>query len=65
MPDDANHTSRIDDEAAAIAKQTVHMRDILARSLVILKQAVPDTFLGRKTHEPFPCAPSSSPEQKR
>jgi hypothetical protein len=31
------------------------MRDAVARSLEILRSALPpDTFLGRKTHEPFP-----------
>jgi hypothetical protein len=31
------------------------IRDAMARSLEILRRAVrPDTFLGRKTHDPFP-----------
>jgi hypothetical protein len=30
------------------------MRDAIARSREILKGALPDTFLGRKSQEPFP-----------
>jgi len=37
------------------AEQQRTIRDVLARSLEILRRAVvPDTFLGRKTQEPFP-----------
>jgi hypothetical protein len=36
------------------------MRDFIARSLELLKSnPVPDTFVGRKTHEPFP--PNENP----
>ncbi|MEZ2146474.1 hypothetical protein AAE026_29930 [Bradyrhizobium sp. DN5] len=65
MPASDNHTNRIHDEAAAIARQNAYMRDVVAQSLEILKQAVPDTFLGRRTHEPFASEPSSSPEDER
>jgi hypothetical protein len=42
-----------DQEADAEHIRTV--RDALARSLQILKESIPpDTFLGRKTQEPFP-----------
>jgi hypothetical protein len=30
-------------------------RDVVRRSREALEQAVPDTFLGRKTQEPFPA----------
>ncbi|RXG88028.1 hypothetical protein EAS61_30400 [Bradyrhizobium zhanjiangense] len=65
VPDNDNHTRRIHDEAAAIARQSAYIRDLVARSCEILKQPVPDTFLGRRTHEPFPREPSSSPEDER
>jgi|GEM_PF-3586443 len=29
-------------------------RDMLRKSIELLRQSQPDTFLGRKTHEPFP-----------
>lgn len=29
-------------------------RELLRRSIELLRQPQPDTFLGRKTHEPFP-----------
>ena len=31
-----------------------YMRRIARESRELLKQSPPDTFLGRKTHEPFP-----------
>jgi len=44
---------RPDYEKDAEEQRTI--RDVLARSLEILRRAVvPDTFLGRKTQEPFP-----------
>ncbi len=36
------------------AKQQCAIRDAMARNLEILRRATPDTFLGRKTKEPFP-----------
>ncbi len=36
------------------AKQQRAIRDAMARNLEILRRATPDTFLGRKTQEPFP-----------
>ncbi len=55
MPDDRDTTRRIHDEIAAITVQT---RAIIARSFDVLRQAVPDTFLGRRTHDPFPSEPA-------
>jgi hypothetical protein len=43
---------RIHDEASAIAKQNAYMREVIAECLKILALPVPDTFLGRQTHEP-------------
>ena len=36
------------------AKQAEGTREAAKRSLDILKEPAPDTFLGRKTQEPFP-----------
>jgi len=36
-------------------RQTIELtRQRLRQSLELLRQSVPDTFLGRKTQEPFP-----------
>jgi hypothetical protein len=43
------HPSRPQDDA--IAEQS---REIIAQSFELLKRAKPDTFLGRRTFEPFP-----------
>jgi hypothetical protein len=48
-----NPIHRIYCEAAEIAAQTAFVREIVARSAQVLKAPLPDTFLGRKTHEPF------------
>ena len=45
---------RINTEADAENIET--LRDIIARSLDVLKGSTPDTFLGRKTQEPFPAS---------
>lgn len=37
-----------------IAKQNAVMRNVVTVSWEILSAPVPDTFLGRKTQEPFP-----------
>jgi hypothetical protein len=65
MPSDDLHLQRLHSEASAICSQNAFMRDIVARSREILKQAVPDTFLGRKTFEPFPREISSAPDSDR
>lgn len=65
MPGDDTHTRRVYDEAAAIARQNAYMRDIIARSFEILKQSVPDTFLGRKTYDPFPVTPPPEAKEDR
>ena len=54
MPDAFNPIQRIRDETASIAKQNAHMREVLAKSMELLKISAPDVFLGRKTQEPFP-----------
>ncbi len=45
---------QLQDLAAEIAKQNAQMREGIAKAVEVLKTPVPDTFLGRKTHEPFP-----------
>jgi hypothetical protein len=37
------------------------MRDVVKEARKVLEQPVPDTFLSRKTHEPFP--PSKSEKE--
>jgi len=37
-----------------VASQTERSREITRRSVEMLKEPMPDTFLGRKTHDPFP-----------
>ncbi|MGX4803196.1 hypothetical protein [Bradyrhizobium guangdongense] len=54
MPDDRAPIRRVHTEASAIAEQNAQMREQVKKALEILKTDVPDTFLGRKTHEPFP-----------
>ena len=54
MPDDRTPIRRVHNEASAITEQNALMRDQIARALQVLKTKLPDTFLGRKTHEPFP-----------
>jgi hypothetical protein len=44
-------SNTLNDIASVHLKQ---MRDSIARSREILKGVLPDTFLGRKTQEPFP-----------
>ena len=40
---------------SAIARQNVIARELVAKCLDVLRTTpLPDTFLGRKTHEPFP-----------
>ncbi|TKV74164.1 hypothetical protein FDV58_33770 [Bradyrhizobium elkanii] len=45
---------RVYDEAVQITRQTALVRQIVARSVVLLNLSVPDTFLGRRTQESFP-----------
>ncbi|MBR0844990.1 hypothetical protein JQ607_32740 [Bradyrhizobium liaoningense] len=65
MPGKDDHLRRIHDEAAAIARHSAHIRDLLTRSFEILQQPLPDTFLGRKTYEPFPTELSFPLERER
>lgn len=45
---------RVHDEASAIARQNAEMRNVIAKCRNVLLARGPDTFLGRKTQEPFP-----------
>ncbi|QIO37212.2 hypothetical protein [Bradyrhizobium sp. 1(2017)] len=65
MPADRGLVSRIHDEIAAIARQNAYVRDLIAQSCELLRQKAPDTFLGRKTHEPFPAEAGFEPERER
>ncbi|QOZ68901.1 hypothetical protein [Bradyrhizobium arachidis] len=42
------------DLSSEIAEQNARMRELLADAAEVLKLPMPDTFLGRKTQEPFP-----------
>ncbi|MCP1969692.1 hypothetical protein [Bradyrhizobium elkanii] len=52
MPVQSVH--RVHYEVAQIVKQIAFVREIIARAAELLKLSPPDTFLGRKTYEPFP-----------
>jgi hypothetical protein len=54
MPDKRAPIYRVHNEAFAISVQNARMREEIAKALEILKLAIPDTFLGRRTHPPFP-----------
>jgi hypothetical protein len=48
------HISRVRSLTSEIAEQNAFIREIVAKSVEVLKAPQPDTFLGRKTQEPFP-----------
>jgi hypothetical protein len=54
MADASPHIARVHDVIAEVRKQSDHARKILADSCKVLREPMPDTFLGRKTQEPFP-----------
>lgn len=45
---------RVLDLASKITEQNTYMREIARQAAEVLKAPIADTFLGRKTHEPFP-----------
>jgi hypothetical protein len=45
---------RVHEAASEIAMQNALLRELAARAAEVLKLPRPDTFLGRKTYEPFP-----------
>ncbi|WP_298881501.1 hypothetical protein [uncultured Bradyrhizobium sp.] len=49
--------NRVHNLAADIAEQNALMREVAAKSAEALRLPRPDTFLSRKTHEPFPEEP--------
>ncbi|WP_439360984.1 hypothetical protein [Bradyrhizobium sp. DASA03007] len=53
MPENGKIT-RTRNLTSEIADANASMRETVQRSREILKEPPPDTFLGRKTHEPFP-----------
>ena len=46
--------SRVHRETSAIARQNALIRALVARTIEVLNAPMPDTFLGRRTQEPFP-----------
>jgi hypothetical protein len=54
MPRSTSHVYCVREEASAIAEQNSLVREMIARCLETLKTPMPDTFLGRRTQEPFP-----------
>jgi hypothetical protein len=48
------HIRRVYDVASEIAEQNALMRELLAKCVQVLKASPGDTFIGRKTCEPFP-----------
>lgn len=42
-----------------------YMRRIVRECRELLKQTPPDTFLGRRTHEPFQREPDATPNEER
>ena len=48
---------RIYQPAITDAEVAAHMRDQVRQARDLLKGPPPDTFLGRKTYEPFPAEP--------
>jgi len=49
-----NHISHLRSLSSDIAKQNDYVRELLERAAEVLRLPAPDTFLGRKTQEPFP-----------
>lgn len=45
-------------------EQAEMMRELMREARELLKQPPPDTFLGRKTHEPFPAGPRATPTEE-
>ncbi|WP_439402986.1 hypothetical protein ACNJYA_12500 [Bradyrhizobium sp. DASA03068] len=46
-------------------EQAEYMRQIVRESRELLKQPPPDTFLGRRTHEPFGPGTDATPNEER
>ncbi|SFP78960.1 hypothetical protein SAMN05216330_110124 [Bradyrhizobium sp. Ghvi] len=47
--------ARVQDLASEITEHNTRMCEVLARAADVLKLPRPDTFLGRRTKEPFPA----------
>ncbi|WP_192859630.1 hypothetical protein [Bradyrhizobium sp. DOA9] len=46
-------------------EQAEYMRQIARECRELLQQPPPDTFLGRKTQEPFPAEGDATPNEQR
>ncbi|MBR0831428.1 hypothetical protein JQ596_38580 [Bradyrhizobium manausense] len=53
MPDNP-HIHYVHSHASEIAEQNAFMRAVVRKAMEILRAPIPDTFLGRKTQDPFP-----------
>jgi len=51
---DRTHVRRARALISEIAEQNAATRELMAKSLEVLRTPQPDTFVGRKTQEPFP-----------
>ncbi|MBR0915443.1 hypothetical protein [Bradyrhizobium japonicum] len=51
------HIARVHDLSVELTEQKVFIRTLIALTMEILRNPPPDTFLGRKTQEPFPREP--------
>jgi hypothetical protein len=54
MKAERTHINAIKVESARISDLIASTRQIVIAAMELLSRSVPDTFLGRKTHEPFP-----------
>jgi len=54
MPHKRAPIHHVHNETAAIATQNERVRSEIAKALEVLKTPRPDTFLGRRTQDPFP-----------
>ena len=54
MPDNP-HIHYVHNHVSEIAEQNALVREAVRRALEMLRKPIPDPFLGRKTHEPFPA----------
>jgi hypothetical protein len=52
-----NQIQRVHDMTSAIVEQNARARELLVKALQVLQTPLPDTFIGRKTQEPFPEEP--------
>lgn len=59
-----DHIHRVHLLTAEIVAQNAVIREVIAQATEILKTPVPDTFLGRKTYEPYPIEPHPAGQER-